>query len=232
MLCGPAVRVAIAALCGGTLLSVAPVAAAPPTPARQIADVVPGTLLIGVDEQASDDHVRSLATDVGGSLERSHGLSRSHVLRVPAGSEAAAAQALRGRPHVKYVEPNYIRDLHQAPPNDPLYASNQWNLTNIRAAVGWDAYPNCFQSCGGARANGPLVAVVDTGVDLNHTDLFDRSGGAQDVRGHGTHVAGIIAAAANNTVGVAGLAYNSRIASYRACDQYGDCAYGDIVNSI
>jgi subtilisin family serine protease len=56
--------------------------------------------------------------------------------------------------------------------------------------------------------------------------------GEPDVHGHGTHVIGIITAAANTGQGAAGLAYNTRVASYRACGSDGKCAESDELNSI
>jgi subtilisin family serine protease len=70
-----------------------------------------------------------------------------------------------------------------------------------------------------------VIAVVDTGVDLDHPDLVDRlvpgidvvDGDAvpQDTNGHGTHVAGIAAATADNGIGIAGTAPRARIMPVR-----------------
>ena len=87
-----------------------------------------------------------------------------------------------------------------------------------------------------------VVAVVDTGVDLTHPDLRDRltsgtsfvegSQGPLDDNGHGTHVAGIIAASANNGVGVAGVAPLVRIMPVKVLknDRFGRLS--DIVSGI
>jgi subtilisin family serine protease len=107
--------------------------------------------------------------------------------------------------------------------NDP-YRSRQWGLDKIQAEPAWAT----------STGTGALVAVVDTGVDLGHPDLqaniVDRGAdfvdakdtdGAQDENGHGTHVAGIIAAVANNGVGVAGVAPGARILPVRVLDADG-----------
>ena len=111
-----------------------------------------------------------------------------------------------------------------AAPNDPLYAK-QWGLHRIQAEQAWTTST-------GANA---LVAVVDTGVDLGHPDLAANlvtysdadmvhpsgSDGAQDANGHGTHVAGIVAAISGNGLGVAGTAPSAKVLPVRVLDDEG-----------
>jgi subtilisin family serine protease len=103
---------------------------------------------------------------------------------------------------VAWVERAVVRRL-AFEPTDPL-AARQWYATATRAYDAWTALP-------------PLapvrVAVIDSGIDLSHPDLVPRvaaaksfvGGSAQDTRGHGTIVAGIIAAELENATGIAGL---------------------------
>ncbi|MCL2529685.1 MAG: S8 family serine peptidase, partial [Coriobacteriia bacterium] len=96
--------------------------------------------------------------------------------------------------------------------NDPQ-RNNQWALASSRAYDAW----------GLAQTNRRVtVAVIDSGVRTTHEDLVNNivpgsyrdvtgRGVTGDVTGHGTHVAGIIAAQANNGLGVAGISYNARI---------------------
>ncbi len=114
----------------------------------------------------------------------------------------------------EYAEPNYY--VHAAlTPNDPLWAS-QWGLSKVGADLAWDIEL-------GSRSM--IVAVVDTGIDYTHGDLaanylqlgYDWVNGDDDpmddsVTSHGTRVAGIIGAATNNGLGVAGLAQVSIMA--------------------
>ena len=99
----------------------------------------------------------------------------------------------------------------------PARASNdggfpqQWNLHAIGAEKAWET----------GTGAGRTIAVVDTGVDLQHADLqgkllpgrnfVDEGSPAQDAHGHGTHVAGIAAALTDNRAGVAGTAPDARI---------------------
>lgn len=97
----------------------------------------------------------------------------------------------------------------------------QWSLNRLDAERVWHK----------SSGKGVVVAVVDTGVDANHPDLKgrvlkgrdfvegDRS--ANDRNGHGTHVAGIIAATTNNRRGIAGLAKSSRILPVRVLNSAG-----------
>lgn len=119
-----------------------------------------------------------------------------------------------------------------APATDPLI-EKQWGLEVIQAPEAWS------QSLG-KRA---LVAVIDTGVDLGHPDLRGRvaKGGIDlvskgsphaDDNGHGTHVAGIIAATLGNGEGGAGVAPHSRILPVKACNERGVCEERDIADGI
>nr|WP_255570138.1 S8 family peptidase [Cohnella sp. CFH 77786] len=129
-----------------------------------------------------------------------------------------------------YVEPHYLYLTNEAGsetepafvPNDTLYARYQWNLPQIEAEQGWNWN----------RGNQNIVvAVVDTGVQSDHPDLqgrlvqgvniVDPSKPPEDDVGHGTHVAGIIAARVNNNEGVAGLTWFTKIMPVKALDSSG-----------
>ena len=144
---------------------------------------------------------------------------------------------------VRYAEPNFIARASLADPNDPDL-SKQWNLSKVQATAGWSVYPGAYTSGGGVR-----IAVVDTGVDSAHPDLADgrvrtdlganclstsgcATGSALDDNGHGTHVAGIAAAATNNAVGVAGLAFDSSLVPVKVLDASGNGPYSAIANGI
>ena len=120
----------------------------------------------------------------------------------------------------------------QATAND-TYRSSQWGLTRLDGEHLWT------QQAG----RGTVVAVVDSGVDAAHPDLngdvlpgtdYVASGGNgfDDENGHGTHVAGIIAATANNGLGVAGLAQGVKILAVRALDGHGSGWDSDIASGI
>lgn len=121
---------------------------------------------------------------------------------------------------------------------DP-YRSEQWNLDRVRTDEAWRT----------TRGEGAVVAVVDTGVALDHPDLFDRivkrdDGSVvginlvdgdldpSDQHGHGTLVAGVIAAAADNGWGIAGVAPEARILPVRVLDATGSGRSEDVGRGI
>jgi hypothetical protein len=111
-----------------------------------------------------------------------------------------------------------------AKPNDPLRVKQTY-LDQIHMPEAWAA-------AAGLPAGPPVtVALVDTGVDLTHPDLQGKltdgynllqpNKPPQDDNGHGTNVAGIIAAVANNEKGIAGIAPNVRIMPIKALEADG-----------
>jgi len=106
-------------------------------------------------------------------------------------------------------------------PNDP-YLSEQWGWFDIHADK---AYASGYQG------KDVVVAVLDTGVDHKHPDLkanivegwnfVDNNNDTTDLDGHGTHVAGIIAATSNNRVGIAGIAPEAKIMPLKVLSESG-----------
>ena len=144
-----------------------------------------------------------------------------------------AAKALTQVPGVQYAEVNRYRETYVVP-NDPSFAS-QWGLSKINCPAAWERTTG---------APSIVVAVIDTGVDLDHpelapllvpgTDMVDlgpaptpppgfrfegdfqgRDNVPQDEVGHGSHVAGTIACMSNNAFGVAGVTWNCRVMPVR-----------------
>ena len=146
----------------------------------------------------------SILSAVGADVVDSIAPLRMAVVRVPAGS--SILDALQARDEVSRIEPDRVR-ASEARPSDPGYRA-QWSLPRI----GWDTVYRTVHPSGSA-----VVAVLDTGVDANQPDLAGQlvagtgvlpgSDPTRDPNGHGTEMAGIIAAATNNHLGIAGIGY-------------------------
>ncbi|MDA0171044.1 S8 family serine peptidase [Solirubrobacter taibaiensis] len=156
---------------------------------------------------------------------------------------AAAAAVLNRSSTVEYAEPNLELKAFGVP-NDArfgeLYGLNNANDADMDAPEGWDlaGYPNIPAT---------TVGIVDTGIDNAHEDLAGktvacasvqlltnrvREGSCNDDNDHGTHVAGTIAAKANNSVGVAGVSYNSNLAICKALNAVGSGTTAGVANCI
>jgi len=196
---------------------------------------------------------KSTGRNLADSIENKIGLSKKdtllsqniRLLKTNANSIEDSIKKLKEDPRVEYAEPNYTRTLSVIP-DDPQY-QNQWALNNIGQSVGGTIGTN--QSDISAQnawdienqdQTETIVAIIDTGVDLNHPDLIgnfwdgstckdennnqivggcpkhgwnfaDNNNNTQDINGHGTFIAGIIGAQTNNSVGVSGISFHNKI---------------------
>lgn len=170
-----------------------------------------------------------------------------YQLQLPAGrSLLNTLQLLNQTPGVSFAESNpsfkipdfKVQAVDTFRPRDPRYGM-QWNMRSAKIDQAWTL----------VKSNpGILVAVIDSGVDPNHEDLVDHleplediynelkgsdiyrnpftseviNFGGRDGNGHGTHIAGIIAASMDNNLGVAGVAGGGvRILPIKATDYAG-----------
>jgi subtilisin family serine protease len=136
-----------------------------------------------------------------------------YVMSVPLSDHADdMAAALASDPRVVWAQPmNVFRALGH---DDPLFtlqpAAREWHLGELHAT---------------ATGRGVRVAVIDSAVQLDHPDLVGQTALSADLLGgdgargerHGTAVAGIIAARADNHIGIAGVAPDARLLALRAC---------------
>jgi len=201
----------------------------PSTPAPQVPDRILVKFKAGVGLLAmAQVNARSGAT-VEGKIS---GIG-VQVVKVRPGQVASAIAAYKGDPRVEYAEPDYIAEAAYDP-NDPYYRYGyQWGLQKIEAPSAWDL------STGHSEV---IVAVVDSGVAPTHPDLRDKlvpgynfvsdSQDTADDHGHGTHMAGIIAATADNGIGIAGVSFHSRIMPVKVIDSEGRAWYSRIAQGI
>lgn len=141
------------------------------------------------------------------------------VLQIPAGADRSQLLALLSKDRrVKLTQPLQTFATRTADYNDP-YVGLQRGFQQMDVA---DAHP-------WSRGEGVKIAIIDTGVDVQHPDLrasiaaavnFVDADDAQFQRDrHGTEMAGVIAAVANNREGIVGVAPNARLLIFKACWQ-------------
>jgi thermitase len=212
---------AVAPAPGVTVTMGGPELAAPP--GGQPDEAVPGELIV---------HFKGAARDLpGATRDRQLGLNNTYVYKLkPNAYTLAAVDDWENAPDVDYVEPNFIYRVAAAPADPDFNLS--WGVGAIHAPDVW----------GVTQGENVTVAVVDTGVAANQpdlagqvlpgVDLVNKDTDATDDHGHGTHVAGTIAALANNGVGVAGVAPHAKILPIKVLDAQGSGTNQAIADGI
>ena len=191
---------------------------------------VEGRLIVTLKPGSTASNLESLNRKYQGRTIRKLPVANTYLVEVPSKSDSAqvasvaasgaadAPRALdwyveryRTNTRVRSVSPDYLCKL-SAVPSDPRYGE-QWGLDMIGMPAAWDLEKG---------SAGVTVAVVDNGVSLSHPDLMSRlvlgwdaadrdndpsPPAASNSPGHGTHVAGTIAADTDNGIGVAGVCW-------------------------
>lgn len=156
-------------------------------------------------------------------------------VKVPSAQSSLYISAFKKSPLVKTVEPNYLAQALSMPDDQRL--NEQWGMTTI-SAVG-----NTTETAWDKTHGNPniKVAIVDTGIQQDHPDLtgkvvleknFSTSPSVVDANGHGTHVAGAVAAKTNNGVGVAGAGFDTSLINAKALADNGSGYYDQIASAI
>jgi subtilisin family serine protease len=191
-----------------------------PNMVRMLVTFRPGTPAVVADR---------LAGDGGSVIDRIEQLN-VRVVNVP----AAAVEHARGRwaaaGEVAHVEMDGLLKADWVPP-DPLW-DYQWEQRQVRAPKAWALERGVYST---------VVAVVDTGVQLNHPDLSARlvpghdfvnhDSRPNDDNGHGTAVAGVVAATANS-LGVAGMCMRCHVMPVKALDANGMGLWSNAAKAI
>lgn len=183
------------------------------------------------------------------ALAERFGLTRYVEVTLPAGADArAAAAALLASPLVEHAAPTGVGSIFYEP-NDPLFG-DQYGLHNTGQVIGGVAgVPEADIDATGAwdRVTGDpriITAIIDTGISDTHPDLVgalvpgfdtvDNDTGTDDspIISHGTHVAGIVAAIGDNGVGIAGVAYGTRLMPLRTLNNIGAGTDLDVARGI
>ena len=183
-------------------------------PASRVAEVVPG--LIVTRQAPGARSIQGITLQGVRSIQSVPGLPDTRIVKVaPDQDPQEVLRTLQADPGTVYAEPVYryraLGDATPSVPDDPRL-SELWGWSKIRTSELWS------RAKSGASVR---VAVVDTGVDRDHPDLTGRvlpgwdfvNGDAdpRDDQGHGSHVAGTIAAIADNRLGITGVAPTTAI---------------------
>lgn len=165
---------------------------------------------------------QALVRGQGGMIKYTYHLVPAIAAWIP----EPAIEALQKNPNVTTIEPDitvYAVDVE---------LDNTWGVERIGAGVVHDA---------GNKGAGVMVAIIDSGIDYTHSDLNDNYAGGWDFvnndndpmddDGHGTHVAGTVAAE-DDGVGVVGVAPEAWLYSLKVLDAGGSGSYSDVIAAL
>lgn len=222
---------------------------APATGSRYVQDQILVKFKPGVTAASRAQIGHNYGTLAMQSIGTQRDLVLTHL--VPGQTVEQAIATLASDPNVEYAQPNYIYHALAYPraiPTDPKYGQ-LWAANNTAQNITTGTYSPTTGTAGDdmnlerawyyqSDCSSVVVAVVDTGVNYNATDLaanmwmgnanhgqnFATDGAAgdpMDLAGHGTHVAGIIAAKANNSIAGVGVCWSAQLMAVRVLDATG-----------
>lgn len=195
----------------------------------------------GTPAQAQQDVVQRSGSRVLNLLSLIHGIA----IELPASDPAAALAVLHADPRVAGVYDDLAvvgqdgggdKVIAITPAEPPPYEFYPWGLEAIFV-------PEVHQQQPGLKGAGVSIAILDTGIDTTHPDLRKSVKGGYNVlagqdpkhyrddNGHGTHMAGIIAARWNDQ-GVIGAAYQAKLYAVKVLDYQGGGRLSDVINGL
>jgi subtilisin family serine protease len=213
-----------------------------------MSEIVPGQIIVKYKSGTSIKMKSALSSKVSAVSSKTIGKLGLSQIELPRGVNINdAMDKLKDDPNVDYVEPVYVRrafgmdELESSSVVESVYCSEpfytrgwQWGLEAINLEDMWKAAPE-------EDREDITIAIVDSGVDMDYDeftdsfvegyDFINNDSDADDDCGHGTHVAGI-AAAAHNGKGMAGVAGGAKIMPVKVLDEYGEGSTVTVINGI
>lgn len=192
---------------------------------------VKGELLIQLTPGAARNTIEQTLDNIGAEVVEELPQIQVKRIKVPEHALDALKTALSHNPNISFVEENFIAE-GSTDPNDEKYPS-QWHHVTLMSSLSWD-----YQT----GSTDMPIAIIDSGVDADHPDLVEKlipgynflaqNTNTQDVLGHGTAVAGSAAAATNNGIGVAGMAWQNPVMPLVVLDSSNYATYANIAAAI
>jgi subtilisin family serine protease len=198
--------------------------------AASAAAAAPDELIVKIKEGGD---LSALAAKYGARIASRNEKLSTVLLKFPQGADLASLQKkLKDEPFVGYAERNVALQAATLP-NDPKFTSQKSYIQATQVDKAWDV------TTGSPNVT---IAIIDTGVDTSHPDLkpnlvpgwntISNSTNVSDDNGHGTHTAGVAAAAYNNAVGIAGVAGTSKIMPVKALGSQGSGWANDVAEGV
>ena len=213
--------------------------------------LVPGELVVGFDVGVTKREERAAVDASGGAIDQRLESIDGALVTADPGETGEVADRLERRQAVRFVEPNFVVKAARLP-NDAGFG-HQWGLRNVRAPAAWDVTTGAPVSVavldtGVAYDHPDLAANIWTNAaeqqngmdedgdgfadDIHGADFLDQDADPRDDDAHGSHVAGIIGARGNNSIGVTGVSWDVRIMALKFLDSSGDGNTADAAAAI
>uniref|UniRef100_A0A7C1K1K8 Peptidase S8 n=1 Tax=Caldilinea aerophila TaxID=133453 RepID=A0A7C1K1K8_9CHLR len=209
--------------------------AAPHSVQAQTAESFRTIFLIAFQEDTTEEEKTAALAALGLTPQR--WLSQANVVQAVSqrGDTVFASHVLEAvAPLIDYIEPDVVV-AGALTPNDPAFniEGNAYGQRIVKAPQGWNIYTGSAEG---------VIAILDTGVNLNHPeftgrllpgyDFINEDNDPSDDHGHGTHVAGIAAAALNNATGAAGICPDCAILPVKVLDSGNKGTWGTVAAGI
>lgn len=228
------------------MLGVSAVTFAVPANAAPEVSHVAGQIMVKFrDREAATDVLRQHGLEQGPEI----GGTGAHLITVPVGKELRLIDALSRNPAVEYAEPDHLVTAM----TDDEYFPRQYSMENsgqsftntkgdiVVAAGKADADVDAVEAWAVTTGSGIKVAVLDSGVANDNNDItprvvaranFTTGVSGDDKYGHGTHMAGHVAATADNTEGVAGVCPGCTVLDGKVLNDSGVGSSSSLANGI